>query len=66
MCGISGIIAFIEAERNCLQNIHAAVAAMKTRGPDNNGVYVKGNVAFGHNRLSVIDVSDAASQPFTD
>lgn len=66
MCGISGIIAFSEAGRNCLQNIRAAVAAMKTRGPDNNGVYINGNVAFGHNRLSVIDVSDAASQPFTD
>ncbi|HOY31594.1 MAG TPA: asparagine synthase (glutamine-hydrolyzing) [Bacteroidales bacterium] len=66
MCGISGIIAFSETGRNYLQNIHAAVAAMKTRGPDNNGVYINGNVAFGHNRLSVIDVSDAASQPFTD
>lgn len=66
MCGISGIVAFSEAGKNHLKNIHAAVAAMKTRGPDNNGVYINGNVAFGHNRLSIIDVSDAASQPFTE
>ncbi|HQI69502.1 MAG TPA: asparagine synthase (glutamine-hydrolyzing), partial [Bacteroidales bacterium] len=30
------------------------------------GAYINGDVAFGHNRLSIIDVSDAASQPFTD
>ncbi len=66
MCGISGIVAFNEAGRSCLDHIHDAVASMQSRGPDNKGIYINGNVAFGHNRLSVIDVSEAASQPFTD
>ncbi|HNW89052.1 MAG TPA: asparagine synthase (glutamine-hydrolyzing) [Bacteroidales bacterium] len=66
MCGISGIVAFNESGQKFLNRISDAVASMQSRGPDNNGIYVNKNVAFGHNRLSVIDVSEAASQPFTD
>ncbi len=66
MCGISGVIAFNDSGRNYLNNIRQAVTAMKTRGPDRDGVYFSDNVAFGHNRLSIIDVSEAASQPFSD
>jgi asparagine synthase (glutamine-hydrolysing) len=66
MCGISGIVAFNPTGAEFLGKIHDAVAAMHSRGPDNQGVFVKDQVAFGHNRLSIIDVSDAAAQPFTD
>ena len=66
MCGISGIVAFNEAGKKSLNYINAAVAAMQSRGPDNNGIYIFENIAFGHNRLSVIDVSENASQPFSD
>lgn len=44
----------------------AAVEKLKLRGPDGNGVFEKGCVSLGHARLSIIDTSNAAAQPFTD
>jgi asparagine synthase (glutamine-hydrolysing) len=34
------------------------------RGPDGKGIFSDGRIALGHRRLSIIDLSDAASQPF--
>jgi asparagine synthase (glutamine-hydrolysing) len=43
------------------------VATMDHRGPDSNGVYLGGHgaqvLAVGHNRLSIIDLTDCAAQP---
>lgn len=39
---------------------------MAHRGPDADGFWIEGQVAFGHRRLSIIDLSSAANQPFTD
>lgn len=39
---------------------------MAHRGPDAHSDYVQGRVALGHRRLSIIDLSDAANQPFAD
>ena len=36
------------------------------RGPDSAGVFAQGRVAFGHRRLKIIDLSDAAQQPMVD
>ena len=33
------------------------------RGPDSEGTWVEGEVAFGHRKLSIIDLSDAGNQP---
>lgn len=33
------------------------------RGPDGDGYYVDGPAGLGHRRLSIIDLTDAASQP---
>jgi asparagine synthase (glutamine-hydrolysing) len=66
MCGISGIFSFSENGKNVLPTIYSAVEAMQSRGPDSNGVFTHENIALGHNRLSVIDTSEKASQPFTD
>ena len=38
---------------------------MAHRGPDHYGSYIDDHVALGHRRLSVIDLTDAANQPFT-
>jgi asparagine synthase (glutamine-hydrolysing) len=40
--------------------------AMTHRGPDNFGFELLGKVAFAHNRLSLLDLSEAANQPFSD
>ncbi len=39
---------------------------MAPRGPDGLGVVSRGRVGFGHRRLKIIDLSDAAAQPFVD
>lgn len=33
------------------------------RGPDDSGVFVDGNIGFGHRRLSILDPSPAGHQP---
>lgn len=35
------------------------------RGPDAEGFFTDDSVAFGHRRLSIIDLSEAANQPMT-
>ncbi len=65
MCGINGIIHF-ETSRNIDQfQIIAMRDSMRHRGPDGAGLYVSKNVGLGHRRLSIIDLSEAAAQPFT-
>ena len=40
--------------------------ALSHRGPDGEGFWQNNssNVLFGHRRLSILDLSDAAAQPF--
>lgn len=39
---------------------------MIPRGPDSDGMVVRGPVAFGHRRLKIIDLSEASQQPMVD
>ncbi len=41
-------------------------AALAHRGPDGEGRHADGRVALGHRRLSIIDLSEAASEPMTN
>ena len=41
------------------------VSAMRHRGPDDNGVWAEPNIALGHARLSIVDLSAAGHQPMT-
>src|SRR5215208_651709 len=41
-------------------------AVLSPRGPDGCGVWCRGPVAFGHRRLSIIDLSVDGSQPMVD
>jgi asparagine synthase (glutamine-hydrolysing) len=66
MCGICGGMAFNEKGGKYLNKLPAALECLRLRGPDQKGIYVDQAVAIGQTRLSVIDLSDAASQPFTD
>ncbi len=59
MCGIAGATGvgareLVEAMRDLLAH----------RGPDGKGIFSDHEIALGHRRLSIIDLSDAASQPF--
>ncbi len=64
MCGIAGILNHSDAAS--AEQIKRMTDAMFHRGPDAEGFYVNGPLAFGHRRLSIIDLSDAANQPFLD
>jgi asparagine synthase (glutamine-hydrolysing) len=63
MCGIAGIVS---TNSNRLETLELMVNRLQHRGPDGNGFFYEKNVAFGHRRLSIIDVSDASSQPMLD
>ncbi|MGN0584422.1 MAG: asparagine synthase (glutamine-hydrolyzing) [Ruminococcus sp.] len=60
MCGFIGFT-------NSIDNADSVLGRMldkiKHRGPDAEGKYIDDNVALGHRRLSIIDVSDAGNQP---
>lgn len=62
MCGIVGIIRNDE-ERVDFNDIRNAADLLKKRGPDDSGVWLEENLGFGHRRLSIIDLTDAAHQP---
>lgn len=40
--------------------------SIRHRGPDASGIYHNGKCLLGHNRLSIIDLSKEANQPFSD
>jgi asparagine synthase (glutamine-hydrolysing) len=66
MCGITGIYSFNEAGKSFFGKVENSVKTLSKRGPDSNGSCRFANAVFGHTRLSVIDVSSAGNQPFTD
>jgi asparagine synthase (glutamine-hydrolysing) len=63
MCGIVGIISKNKEE---LHKIEAATQTLSKRGPDCQNTFFYQNLALGHARLSIIDTSEAANQPFSD
>lgn len=66
MCGISGVYFNQKKKKNELESvINKMVQQQVNRGPDDSGVFIdiKNSIAFGHNRLSIIDLSKAGKQP---
>ncbi|AHY51674.1 asparagine synthase (glutamine-hydrolyzing) [Bradyrhizobium japonicum] len=66
MCGITGILQTPRASRSAdLAAIGPMTARLRHRGPDADGFWSDrdAGVAFGHRRLSIIDLSDAGRQP---
>ena len=66
MCGIVGIASFNSESTDNLQYIQKATDCLAKRGPDNSGIFTYNQIALGHRRLSIIDLSEQGSQPFTD
>ncbi len=65
MCGIAGILEFNNSHPNDLV-IRKMTRALAHRGPDAEGTWIENETALGHRRLSIIDLSSAANQPFAD
>ena len=65
MCGIVGIFAKDETGKLNFSNLNGAIDALHSRGPDSKGIFINKNIGLGHTRLSIIDTSDSAKQPFS-
>lgn len=57
MCAING---FNFKDERLVRGMNAVTGH---RGPDGTGVFLGDGVSLGHNRLAIIDTSDAAAQP---
>lgn len=66
MCGLSGIIAFSAAGYPNLERISESLQSVSHRGPDFQAIHRGENFAVAHARLSILDLSPAAHQPFFD
>jgi asparagine synthase (glutamine-hydrolysing) len=60
MCGIFGEVRY---EAGAGRPIGPALEAMRHRGPDASGEWSDGTCALGHQRLAIIDLSEAGRQP---
>lgn len=65
MCGIGGIYLKQDQRLDIRQYLAAMVSRQHHRGPDANGIWISDDCALGlsHNRLSIIDLSEAGNQP---
>jgi asparagine synthase (glutamine-hydrolysing) len=65
MCGLCGEITFDGTPADTTA-VSRMVEALVPRGPDGQGSWSSGRVAFGHRRLSVIDLTPCGAQPMVD
>ena len=65
MCGISGIYNCSDRNINEIKIIENIIKLQVRRGPDDKGIWQSTckKTTFGHNRLSIIDLTDKAKQP---
>src|SRR2546421_7063153 len=64
MCGLCGEIAFGGSPD--LEGLSRTTDALQSRGPDAAGLFAQGHFAFGHRRLSILDLSPNSQQPMID
>ncbi|HEY8931456.1 MAG TPA: asparagine synthase (glutamine-hydrolyzing) [Mucilaginibacter sp.] len=68
MCRIAGLAAKDLQEAELKKIVGAMCSTLKHGGPDDEGIYYneEARLAFGHRRLSIIDLSANGHQPMTD
>jgi len=66
MCGISGFLHFNKDEPARADVIKKMTDIISHRGPDGEGYYLHNNLAFGHRRLSIIDLSTGGQPMFNE
>jgi asparagine synthase (glutamine-hydrolysing) len=68
MCRIAGIISNILPLEEISAKVSIMCNSLKHGGPDDEGVFLdeRVNLAFGHRRLSIIDLSKKGHQPMAD
>jgi asparagine synthase (glutamine-hydrolysing) len=66
MCGITGILAFDRQKKIDPAVLSKMTDVIAYRGPDGFGYYNNANIALGHRRLSIIDLSTGDQPMFSD
>lgn len=64
MCGVAAVVSLNKSNlsKEIMQNMTDVI---EHRGPDGEGYYYAQDFAFGHRRLSIIDLSEKGAQPMT-
>ncbi len=65
MCGICGQLRF-DGGTPSSESLDNMMNKLSRRGPDSNGKWLEGKISFGHQRLSIIDLTSSGSQPMID
>jgi asparagine synthase (glutamine-hydrolysing) len=65
MCGLCGEVTF-DGSLADTAAVGRMVETLAPRGPDGQGTWSAGRVAFGHRRLQVIDLTPCGAQPMVD
>mgnify|MGYP001165181364 FL=1 len=68
MCGISGIFFFKGKKKVKKKYLDKMNDILNHRGPDGSGNWISSTktIGFGHTRLSILDLTPSANQPFID
>lgn len=64
MCGIAGVYN-LDNKKVQERDVKALTNAVRHRGPDGEGVWIRGNIALGHRRLAILDLSPKGKQPMS-
>lgn len=64
MCGIAGFFSNDIRKYDTKKVLESMLRSIKHRGPDDTSTYFSDQIALGHNRLSIIDLSPEANEPF--
>lgn len=64
MCGIAGFVDRYIEKNQADKLLPEIMRSIAHRGPDARSIFVESPVYLGHNRLSIIDLSEQANQPF--
>lgn len=62
MCGFMGFVSTGELDQSRVQQVGEGMVCERHRGPDDTAIWHDDRVAFGFNRLSIIDI-EGSSQP---
>ena len=65
MCGFAGNLNLNSLERNSHldKKFDKAYKRLRSRGPDDKGIWVDKNIYLLHTRLKILDLSSESSQP---
>jgi len=66
MCGLFGALLQQHDENSMRDRADRSLERLSHRGPDGSAVFVGDGVVLGHTRLSFLDLSEHANQPFSD